>query len=127
MRAVVQRRSGTTRPGALKASPVAEPDEDQVAEGRRDEPGHERGEQHRPEREPASTSNIPATSGPPNSAEIAANEPALESTALAWGPTRTKCVTATPTAEPSAITGASGPSTAPNASVPSAASATPGA
>ena len=32
----------------------------------------------------------------------------------------------TPTAEPSAITGISGPSTAPNASVPTAASTTPG-
>ena len=70
---------------------------------------------------------MPATSGPPNSAEIAEKEPAVATTLSSFVPRRTNSVTAIPTAEPRAISGASGPSTAPNASVPSAARATPGA
>ena len=76
---------------------------------------------------PASTSSKPATSGPPKRAEIAEKEPAIASTPCCFRSTATKCVTARPTAEPSAIRGASGPRTAPKASVPIAASATPGA
>ena len=74
-----------------------------------------------------STISIPATSGPPNSAEIAENEPAVPSTVVAPLSSRAIRAIATPTTEPSAITGASGPSTAPKASVPIAASAIPGA
>ena len=52
----------------------------------------------------------------------------MEITADARGsPSRTASIAAMPTADPSAITGASGPSTAPKPSVPIAASATPGA
>jgi hypothetical protein len=75
---------------------------------------------------PASTSSIPATSGPPKSAEIAENEPAMLSTARSLGPGAKSEAAATPTSDPSAISGASGPSTDPKASVPSAASAIPG-
>jgi hypothetical protein len=70
---------------------------------------------------------VPATTGPPKSAEIAENEPAVPSTRLGCSPTFVKYVTASPTIEPIAISGASGPSTAPNESVPIAASAIPGA
>ena len=69
---------------------------------------------------------MPATSGPPNSAEIAENAPAPERTTPSCPPSRTMRCATTPTADPSAITGTSGPSTAPNASVPTAASTTPG-
>ena len=75
---------------------------------------------------PASSSSIPATSGPPKIDEMAENEPAVESTLPSRGSARASDATATPTTEPRAISGASGPRTAPNASVPSAASATPG-
>ena len=71
---------------------------------------------------PPSTSSMPATSGPPKRAEIAAKPPALASTLVARSPAGEKRAAATPTTEPSAITGASGPSTAPKGSVPSAAS-----
>jgi hypothetical protein len=75
---------------------------------------------------PASTSSIPATRGPPKSAENAEKEPAVLSTARSRGPGADREATATPTAEPRAISGAPGPSTEPKASVPSAASAIPG-
>ena len=75
---------------------------------------------------PASISRIPAASGPPKSAEIAEKAPAIARTLWWAGSTSTKCVTARPTADPSAIRGASGPSTAPKASEPMAARATPG-
>ena len=58
---------------------------------------------------------------------MAENDPAVATTLSSRGPSRTKSVIAIPTAEPSAISGASGPSTAPNARVQRAASATPGA
>ena len=67
---------------------------------------------------PPSTSSIPATIGPPNSADMAENEPAVESTAVSRSPTRTSRVAATPTTDPSAMTGASGPSTAPKERLP---------
>src|SRR6476620_1977550 len=63
--------------------------------------------------------------GPPKRAEIAANDPAVATSPLSLWPSRAKCVSVSPTTEPSAIRGASGPSTAPKPSVPSAASATP--
>ena len=75
---------------------------------------------------PPSTSSMPATSGPPKSAEIAAKLPALARTFVPCCPTGESLAAATPTTEPRATTGASGPSTAPKGSVPSAASATPG-
>jgi hypothetical protein len=58
---------------------------------------------------------------------MAANDPAPDIRALSFGASFTNRVTLSPTADPSAISGASGPSTAPKHSVPSAASATPGA
>ena len=76
---------------------------------------------------PASSSSIPATSGPPNKAEMAENEPAIESTLPSRASRRTSDATAKPTTDPRAMSGASGPRTAPNAKVPTAASATPGA
>ena len=75
---------------------------------------------------PPSTRSIPATIGPPKSAEIAENSPAAESTAEPRRPMEATRAARTPTSDPSATIGASGPSTAPNESVPSAASATPG-
>ena len=75
---------------------------------------------------PASTISTPAGSGPPNSAEMAEKEPAVASTAFSRSPSFTILAAATPTTEPSAISGASGPSTSPKESVPIAASATPG-
>jgi len=47
-------------------------------------------------------------------------------TAVSFAPSRASLAAATPAIDPSAISGASGPSTAPKASVPSAASAMPG-
>src|SRR5690349_18085870 len=67
-----------------------------------------------------------ATSGPPNNAEIAANEPAVVSSLDSRGPSRARPATTPPTAEPRATSGASGPSTAPNARVANAARAMPG-
>ena len=58
---------------------------------------------------------------------MAENSPALDSTAEPFRPTEAARAAAMPTTEPSATIGASGPSTAPKESVPSAASATPGA
>ena len=69
----------------------------------------------------------PATIGPPNSAEIAANAPAVASTLVSFSASRANEVRATATIEPSATTGASGPSTSPNPSVPAAARTMPGA
>jgi hypothetical protein len=76
---------------------------------------------------PASISSTPATRGPPKSAEIAEKDPAMASTGWCFSSTVTKRVTSRPTIEPRAIRGASGPRTAPKASVPTAANATPGA
>ena len=76
---------------------------------------------------PPSNSRTPATIGPPNSADTAENTPAVETTCAA-GPVTFHQRTATmPTTDPSAISGASGPSTSPNASVATAARATLGA
>ena len=80
----------------------------------------------RPAPIPASTSSIPATNGPPNSAEIAENEPAVATTDCARSSPLSSGATVMPTTDPSAISGASGPSAAPNASVPTAATAMPG-
>ena len=90
-------------------------------------PGSNTGIKAAPSPTPASVIITPATIGPPKIAEIAENEPALARTFSARGPARARPVIRTPTAEPSAISGASGPRTPPNASVPSAASAIPGA
>ena len=68
-----------------------------------------------------------ATSGPPKSAEIAEKDPAVETTARSRSPSRTPAAIASAVADPSAISGASGPSTAPNARLPIAARAMPGA
>ncbi len=57
---------------------------------------------------------------------MAENSPAFDSTAEPLRLTEAALAAAMPTIEPSATIGASGPSTAPNESVPSAASATPG-
>ena len=75
---------------------------------------------------PTSISRKPATSGPPNTAETAEAAPAVPTTRSPWSPRRMNGVTASPTTEPSAMSGASGPRTAPKPSVPRAASATPG-
>ena len=75
---------------------------------------------------PASTMRIPATSGPPKSAEMAEKDPAVASTAVSRCPSFAMRAAATPATDPRAISGASGPSTAPKDNVPSAASATPG-
>ena len=76
---------------------------------------------------PASSSSMAAATGPPNRAEIAENVPAVESTLPSASPNRAQRATTRPTMEPRAKSGASGPSTAPKASEPIAASMTPGA
>ena len=68
-----------------------------------------------------------AATGPPNRAEIAENVPAVESTLASASPILAKRAATRPTIEPRAKSGASGPSTAPNASEPIAARMTPGA
>ena len=67
-----------------------------------------------------------ATSGPPNSAEMAANDPAASSARSPRVPSVRTRPMISPATDPSAIRGASGPSTAPNDSEPTAAIATPG-
>ena len=89
-------------------------------------PGIRIGIRDAPSPTPASISSIPATSGPPNKAEIAENEPAVDNTFVSRSSARANPARATPTTDPSAISGASGPRTAPNASEASAASAIPG-
>ena len=76
----------------------------------------------------ASSSRNAPSSGEPSSALIAAKLPVAHITAAAiGGASRAASRTAsTPSPLPSRISGASGPSTAPNASVASAASTTPG-
>ena len=90
-------------------------------------PGISAGIRAAPSPTPLSTISIPPTIGPPNSDAIAAKEPAAASTARSFGPVLATIATPSPTTEPSAMSGPSGPSTAPKASVPSAASAIPGA
>src|SRR5262245_42367004 len=75
---------------------------------------------------PDSTIITPPTIGPPKSAEMAENAPAAASKELSRSPSRRIGVTRRPTTIPSAMSGISGPRTAPNESVPTAASAIPG-
>ena len=79
-----------------------------------------------PAARPASSKRMPATRGPPNSAETAENEPAVASTVRPGSGTFALSTTIMPTTDPRAISGASGPSTAPKTNVPVAASATLG-
>ena len=121
--AVVERQVGTTRPGV--SVPVAEPGEDEEPTAAATRPTTGKTPAPRPNLAGDSTRSTPATTGPPKSVEIAENEPALDSKAavFGWVPNRAAIE---PTTEPRATTGASGPSTAPKGSEPSAASATPG-
>ena len=81
-----------------------------------------------PPRPDTSISRNAPTSGEPSSVLIAAKLPATPLTATAWAgaPRRTRWIAQAPRPLPMAISGASGPSTAPKASVTKAASATPG-
>ena len=74
---------------------------------------------------PASSSRTPATRGPPNTADTAENDPAELRMRISGSPTRIAFVTMMPVMPPSAMSGASGPSTAPKPRVPRAAMATP--
>ena len=111
----------------VEATPAPEADEEQVAHRGGDEAGQERRYEGGAQPEPTSISRMPATSGPPNRAETAANEPAVARTdgRLRAAP-RDDVHDEHATTEPRAISGASGPSTAPKARVPIAASATLG-
>ena len=111
----------------VEPAPVAEANEDQIAHAGRHEAGQEDRDRRGAKPIAPSIISTPPTIGPPKRAEIAANEPALPSTALSCAPSRARRVTRMPTIAPSAISGPSGPSTAPKESVPIAASAMPGA
>ena len=82
MEALLGRQVRDDEAGCLETSPTAESDEDHVADRGRDQARQQGRDGRLPALRPLSTSSMPATSGPPNNAEIAENAPALERTIL---------------------------------------------
>jgi hypothetical protein len=86
MRPVVRRQVRDGEALCVQPAPAAEADEDHVADRGGHEARDQDREERRPERDAALDLIIPPTIGPPNSAEIAENEPALARTDCSRSP-----------------------------------------
>ena len=120
--------AGRGRPGSARGGrPRSRTRRRSRSRSRRRSPGSPPGGAPSPSRRRSRPSSSRPRSGRRRAPRSRRNEPAVARTVCSRWPNAPERATTIPTTEPSAISGASGPSTAPKESVPIAASAIPGA